>query len=247
MDHGRFSNTKMWLLAKAPKHTHTKSTMGILKKIIGTLTSLYITLHSSGAMSLSSKVHSKERIQWQVRPAKPEDSIAVNKLLLSSYSELLPSDYSEDILKEAIPKMTTASEELLTCRTWYVVEHPEAKHIVGCGGWTKRKPGNDPEASTGRNPPHLRHFGTDPKQIRRGIGRAIWDQIQKDLKADPELSEGTELEVFSTLTAESFYASLGFITVEHTTVALSGNCMFPCILMRRPALDAVEMGAEILE
>lgn len=41
------------------------------------------------------------------------------------------------------------------------------------------------------------------------------------------------MEVFSTLTAEPFYAALGFQKIKDMTIPLQKDCIFPCILMRR--------------
>ncbi len=43
-----------------------------------------------------------------------------------------------------------------------------------------------------------------------------------------------DMEVLSTLSAQSFYESLGFVKVKEMVVPLSDKCPFPCILLRRP-------------
>ena len=150
--------------------------------------------------------------------------------MLDSYKNLLAADYESDFLKIALPLITKGSEELLTCGTWYVTEHPDDGSLTGCGGWTFRQPA---KTSGGKAVPHLRHFGTRSDMARKGIGKAIWNKSWSDIVSMSEDGPNTTLEVFSTLTAEPFYASCGFEKVKDLELPLSDECNFPCILMRR--------------
>jgi Acetyltransferase (GNAT) domain len=116
----------------------------------------------------------------------------------------------------------------LTCGTWYVVEDPRDGSLTGCGGWTFRNP-----AKEGQSVPNLRHFATRADMARKGVGSAIWDRSWQDItKLTPD-GANTTLDVYSTLTAEPFYSSVGFQKVEELTVHIADGCDFPCILMRR--------------
>lgn len=172
----------------------------------------------------------QERIDWKVRPATLKDKEAVDKLLLDSYKNLLANDYEAEFLTVALPLITKGSEELLTCGTWYVTEDPKDGSLTGCGGWTFRQPA---KTSGGKAVPHLRHFGTRSDMARKGIGKAIWQRSWEDITGMSEDGSKTTLEVFSTLTAEPFYASCGFEKVKELNLPLSDECNFPCILMRR--------------
>ena len=173
---------------------------------------------------------SKERIDWMVRPATLADQAAVNDLLMNSYANLLANDYEPDFLQIALPLITKGQEELLTCGTWYVVEDPRDGSLTGCGGWTFRNPTNGGE---GQKVPHLRHFATRSDMARKGIGKAIWNQSWEDITKLSADGAGTTLEVFSTITAAPFYASVGFEKVKELSLPLTEDCNFPCILMRR--------------
>jgi GNAT superfamily N-acetyltransferase len=226
---------------------------------------LFCTLHTTTAVAAldhtKTASSSSRRIQWIVRPATPNDATAATHLLQTCYSQLLPNDYDDpDLLKIALPRLTGVRPELLTCGTWwYLVEHPDQPdELVGCGGWT-------PTSPTGEGIPHLRHFATNPKYLRMGIGRAIWEQCQRDMKHyyhhdkkneedgreqhhgdEQGQKEGrhqlpslpTEMQVYSTLTAKAYYESLGFHTREYMTLAITPDCDFPCILMSLPWADA---------
>lgn len=193
----------------------------------------------SSAMSSSQQQSNSSPIPWIVRPANLQDQDAVNQLLETSYSALLPRDYPPEILTKAIPRITRARPDLLSCGTWYVVEHPITHELVGCGGWTPIAPSNLKTISDlldESQPPHLRHFATHPDWLRQGIGTEIWKRILRDLHSDSRSAKNiTALEVFSTLTAKSFYASLGFEVVKDIEIPLGEDILFPSILMRRPS------------
>jgi GNAT superfamily N-acetyltransferase len=172
----------------------------------------------------------QDRIDWALRPATKEDAARCEKLLMESYSTMLPHDYDRDTLSKALPVFTAPHEDLLTCGTWYVVEHPTTNKIVGVGGWTMLASG-PAAALTEKSCPHLRQFATHPEWTRRGVGNAIWRRILSDVAL--AVGPSTELEVFSSHTAEDFYASLGFVPVKHVDIPISEDCMFTVILMRR--------------
>jgi GNAT superfamily N-acetyltransferase len=183
----------------------------------------------SAATRISKQTMPKvNEIKWIIRPATMEDKEKATKLLRASYENLLANDYEPDILKEALPIIARAQPSLLTSGTWYIVLHPETRDMVGCGGWTPESPMKDQQ---GRHYPHLRHFATHPNWLRRGVARVIWNQIWQDVvnMTGPD----TVLELFSTITAQPFYESLGFEAVESFMIPLTASCQFPSVIMRR--------------
>ena len=188
----------------------------------------------------------KERIAWMVRPATLDDAAAVSDVLSASYSQVMKPDKDPLVLSRALPYLSTARESLLTCGTWYVVQHPTTLKLVGCGGWTAQAPKRTNLAESS-NPleddrelavvvPHLRHFACHPDWIRCGVGQALWDRTWKDLSE--QFGPDTDMEVFSTLTAVPFYSSLGFEPQQPVELPLDGkSVMFPAVLMRRKPND----------
>lgn len=203
-----------------------------------------------------------EMINWIIRPATIDDRDGCAALIQLSYRTLLPRDYSDECLDKCLPLITTPREQLLTCNTWFVVEHPSTRQIVGCGGWTLRSPlantakdtvENEEAATKESNAiekapsrvepdapvPHLRHFATHPGHARMGIASSIWQKIHSEISKQ-FIDEGKPfpaMEVFSTLTAEGFYASCGFEVISRFDMTLGKDAVFPVILMRRsPAL-----------
>lgn len=169
----------------------------------------------------------KEKIQWIIRPTTSEDADAIDALLKICYETLLPKDYEADLLEKSLPLITRARPELLTCGTWYLVEHPKDGAIVGCGGWGQSPTDN----KTHQSVPHLRHFATHPQYVRQGVGKVIWNRIRDDISS--ELGPDADLEVYSTFTAEPFYSSLGFEAVETVHLPIHPDFSFPSVLMRR--------------
>lgn len=131
--------------------------------------------------------------------------------------------YEESILRAALPVMTVAQPALLESGSYYVAE-TAAHDIVGCGGWTRERPGSG-ETSAGVG--HVRHFGVHPAWTRQGIGRAIYRRCREDAAA----AGVTKLECFSTINGESFYASLGFERVGEILVDMPNGIEFPGIHM----------------
>lgn len=198
----------------------------------------------------------KEIVNWIIRPATVDDREGCAELIRLSYRTLLPNDYSDECLEKCLPLITTPREQLLTCNTWFVVEHPSTQQIVGCGGWTLRSPLANAAKNTEENKktanstiteeppscidpeapvPHLRHFATHPDYSRMGIASTIWKKIHSEISKQ-FLDEGKpfpEMEVFSTLTAEGFYASCGFEAVSRFDMTLAKDAVFPVVLMRR--------------
>mmetsp|Transcript_20387 Transcript_20387/g.36986 ORF Transcript_20387/g.36986 Transcript_20387/m.36986 type:complete len:177 (+) Transcript_20387:258-788(+) len=167
----------------------------------------------------------KEKIEWVVRPTTTNDACEIDALLKKCYETLLPKDYDADLLTRSLPLLTKARPELLTCGTWYLVEDPESGAIVGCGGWS-----HSPTDKTHRLP-HLRHFATHPNFLRKGIAKALWNRIRDSIVS--EMGPDTDLEVYSTFTAEPFYTSLGFEPVETVYLPIHPDFTFPSKLMRR--------------
>lgn len=154
-----------------------------------------------------------------IRPATPDDTPAVDALLQRTYPRLLKADYAPSVLVAAIPAMTRARPELMACGTYFLA--CEGETVLGAGGWTARAN----RAGWG----DIRHVVTDDRHLRRGVGRALMQHSFETARA----AGITHLECWATLTAESFYAAVGFVRIEPMTVTLQGAIDFPAIRMER--------------
>lgn len=164
-------------------------------------------------------------MDYETRVAQPADAAAVGELLELSYRALMASAYAAESLAPALGLITRANPALLSSGTYYVAQTP-AGLLVGCGGWTRERPG------TGLVEPHvghLRHFATHPEWIRRGVGRAIYRLCEVGAR-----SAGVKaLECYSTLNGEQFYATLGFARVREIDAELRAGVTLRSVLMRR--------------
>ena len=159
----------------------------------------------------------------RVRLARLQDAKAVGALLQASYPLLMRKHYKPDLLSAALPALTTASPELLRSGTYYVAETRDHV-IIGCGGWTRERPGHgDVEAGLG----HIRHFATHPGWLGRAVGRSIYGVCERQAR-----SMGVNrFECYSSLNAEGFYARLGFESVRRVDLPLAPQLSLPSVVM----------------
>ncbi|OXT01790.1 hypothetical protein B7H23_02210 [Notoacmeibacter marinus] len=159
-----------------------------------------------------------------IEVAGVEDRDALESLIGRCYAEVYPGWYEPDILENALPAMLRIDTRLLESGRYF--KALSDGRIVGCGGWSHATPGTgDRVAATG----HVRHFATEPGQMRTGVGSAILARCVEDA-----MEAGmTRLQCFSSLPAEAFYERHGFDRVQEVTVMLGESTPFPAILMQR--------------
>lgn len=159
-------------------------------------------------------------MSFSIRPSTAEDFSGVEALLRASYPALMAGVYDE----AAISIMSRANPTLLSCGTYYVAVADET--IVGCGGWTRQRPGtsiSEPGVA------HVRHFGTHPEWVRRGIGRAILERSENEAR-----NAGIKtLECNASLNGEPFYAALGFERIGTRDVRLGSTLTIVAVDMRK--------------
>ncbi len=161
---------------------------------------------------------------FEIRATTKSDISAVDALLARSYPILLKPDYLPSVLVTALPLISKAQPGLVTCGTYFGVFDGDA--LVGAGGWTRAAPGGARRASTLG---HIRHVVTDHTRVRSGIGRALMEHIVQDAKA----TGVTQMACQSTLTAEPYYAAMGFMRLRPISVPLRPGIEFPAIAMQR--------------
>lgn len=164
-------------------------------------------------------------MSFQVRASTEADSDTVTALLQKSYAVLLKHAYDADTLDAALPLITKAQPDLLVCGSYYVAEDDTGR-IIGAGGWTKHSPTGQGETPDNGN---IRHFGTDPAQTGKGIGRALMSRCISDALAAGVI----EFNCYSTLNSKAFYRACGFRSVEPFPITLPGGVVFPSVRMTR--------------
>lgn len=162
---------------------------------------------------------------FTLRVATPGDEASVNDLLEASYPELMSASYDAAVLADALPLFTKANPSLLSAGTYYLAE--SAEHgVVGCGGWTRERPGTGGIAS---GLGHIRHFGTHASWTGRGVGRSIYALCEKEAS----FAGIQRFECYSSLNGQGFYAAMGFSPIREIEVNLSPSVAIPGILMAR--------------
>ena len=163
--------------------------------------------------------------KYSVRVATTNDAASVTALLQASYPKLMQSAYDTNVLAPALELMTKAQTTLLVSGTYYVAESQKGQ-MVGCGGWTRERPG---DGIVKEGVGHIRHFGTHPEWTKCGIGRAIYSRCETDGR-----NAGlTRFECYSSLNAESFYSAIGFEHVRRVDIEMVSNVVLPSVFMQR--------------
>lgn len=165
----------------------------------------------------------------RIRVAEKADIAPLDALLARSYPRLLAADYPPSVLVTAIPRIAQAQPALVTCGTYFVAF--QGPTLVGGGGWTQQVPGGAGPARARVG--HIRHFATDVKATRSGVGRALMDRVL----ATARRSGIQQMECMSTRTAVPFYQNAGFALGEEVDIPLSPGITFPALRMSR-RLDA---------
>jgi GNAT superfamily N-acetyltransferase len=158
-------------------------------------------------------------------PACLSDAASISAMMQRSYGQLLAKDYDDSVLECALPMMTSAQPDLLTAGTYFVVRNAK-REVVGAGGWTDLSPTRGLGAF---GEGHVRHVAVDPAALGQGVGRALMEEVFLSAQ-----SFGiTSLRCNSTLTAEPFYAALGFERLHDIDVTFAPDVHFPAVEMRK--------------
>ncbi len=163
--------------------------------------------------------------EFVVRVAAPRDDAPIGELLSVSYPELMASSYDQAVLAATLPFMTRAIPALLSSGTFYLAEGKD-RRVVGCGGWTRERPGSGEIAP---DLAHIRHFATHPDWARHGVGRALYETCTEAARRVGV----RRLECYASLNAEGFYAALGFASVRRIELPIGPGLKFPSVLMER--------------
>lgn len=154
-----------------------------------------------------------------IRTAGPSDLAAVDALLARAYPRLLAAHYAPSIRVLAIPHLARAQPSLLASGRYYLAVDG-AGQVLGAGGWSP---------SRRRERGEIRHFVTDDRHVRRGIGRGIMERIFAETVA----AGIGRLDCLATRMAVPFYAALGFVEIGPVSIHLGPGIDFPAVRMQR--------------
>jgi GNAT superfamily N-acetyltransferase len=173
---------------------------------------------------------------WAPRLAREDDIPALEELIPVSVRKLQAKYYSPAQMEAALGSIFGVDRQLIRDRTYFVVER--GPHLVGCGGWSKRRSlygGDrgraepdcelDPKSDAAR----VRAFFVHPAWARNGIGRSIMMACEREILA----AGFGQVDIVATLAGEPLYASFGYAVVERYEIAMTGGLALPVVRMTR--------------
>ncbi len=177
-------------------------------------------------------------MNYSIRKATIEDQTEIEKLIAESVRGLSREDYDERQIELSIQTVFGVDTELIADETYFVIES-DAKEIVGCGGWSKRKTlygasvYSQSRNSNLLNPKidaaKIRAFFIHPNFARKGIGKAILEKCESEAKAHGF----TSAEMMATLPGVKLYAVCGYEGDEEVKVPVGENVDIICVKMRK--------------
>ena len=167
--------------------------------------------------------------------ASTEHVPAVRELIDVSVRALSRDYYTPQQIESALRYVFGVDTQLLTDRTYYVIENEG--RLVAAGGWSHRrtlfggdqhKSAEDPELDPSCEPARIRAFFVHPAWARRGLARRLFDECVTAARAHGF----TALELGATLPGRPLYLALGFAPVESLEVRMPDGVQLPVIRMR---------------
>jgi len=176
-----------------------------------------------------------------IRNATSEDIPALNCLIDASVRSLQVNDYSASQIEAALREVYGVDSQLVSDQTYFVVEIntlDNARTVVACGGWSKRKTLYGGDNCLGRedslldprtDAAKIRAFFVHPSWVRRGIGTILLDACETAATT----AGFTKFEMGATLSGVAFYAAKGYSMNERSHVPLSTGETLPIVRMSK--------------
>ena len=178
----------------------------------------------------------------RLRKAVGADVARLQEVIEASVRGLHAADYSPGQIEGALKSVYGVDSQLIADGTYFVAEIAEPStgqvHIVGCGGWSKRKTlyGGDQYAKREdslldplRDAAKIRAFFVHPNWARQGIGTMILEACEK---AATEAGF-SRFEMGATLSGVPFYRARGYIEVGNQAAQLSNGEVLPIVKMAK--------------
>jgi GNAT superfamily N-acetyltransferase len=156
-------------------------------------------------------------MQYQLRTATHADRPALGILIARSARDLGAGDYRSEQIEGALQGAFGVDTQLIDDGTYFVAESDG--HLVGCGGWSRRRTLFGGDSHSQRNAGELdprtdaariRAFFIDPDCARQGIGRALLERCE----AEARERGFTRFELMGTLPGVRLYQALGYLSGE---------------------------------
>ncbi len=171
-----------------------------------------------------------------IRKATMEERDPMQELIADSARHLSRAHYNDEQIETAIVTVFGVDTDLIEDGTYFVVEIDG--HLVGCGGWSKRKTlfGGDQYSSRdagyldpASEPAKIRAFFIHPDHARKGIARALLNHCETEARAEGFRA----LELMATLPGIEFYKSCGFTETGNFDLQLTEAVKLELVPMRK--------------
>lgn len=171
-----------------------------------------------------------------LRLARNDDISVLEELIPLSVRSLQAPFYTPAQIEGALGPVFGVDRQLINDGTYFIAE--QNGHVVGCGGWSKRKSlfGGDQgraEADALLNPQHdparVRAFFVHPAYARRGIGRMILAACETAVLN----AQFQTVELVATLAGEPLYRCFAYTEVERYEISLPNGLRLPVVRMAK--------------
>ena len=174
---------------------------------------------------------------YRIRVATLADEPQLHPLIARSIRALGADDYSQAQIEAALTGAFGVDTALIRDGTYFVALDSE-DHIVGCGGWSRRRTlfGSDARAERddswldpATDAAKIRAFFIDPMHARRGLGRSLLDRCEQEIAR----AGFARCEMMATLPGQRLYARYGYesgASIEHP---LPGGLTITFVPMRK--------------
>ncbi len=172
-----------------------------------------------------------------IRLATLGDIPALQRMIPESVRVLGGNYYSPRQIESALIYIFGVDSQLILDGTYFVAESGE--HLVGCGGWSKRrtmfggdqsKSGNSDELlEPAKDPARIRAFFVHPQWSRKGIGSRI---VRACEEAGREAGF-TSVELVATLPGEPLYLAMGYRVMRRLEIPMPDGERLPAAHMEK--------------
>jgi GNAT superfamily N-acetyltransferase len=175
-------------------------------------------------------------VSYSLRAAVLSDAPLLERLIAESARGLASGDYTSAQLEASIGKSWAVDTQLIEDGTYFVVETDQ--HIVGCGGWSRRRTLFGGDLQAGRDSAlldpaldaaRIRAFFVHPNWTRRGIGRSLLVHCESEARRH---GFGAA-ELMATLPGERLYRALGYVVTARVQHPLTEALTIEIVSMRK--------------
>jgi GNAT superfamily N-acetyltransferase len=181
-----------------------------------------------------------QELKITLRPATEADIPALHRLIELSVRVLQRNDYTPEQLDAALGTVLGLDTQLVADRTYLIAEAHAAcaRHLAGCGGWSKRKTLFGSDHADVREPELLdpktdaakiRAFFIHPDFARRGIGSKILEACESAARA----AGFSRFEMGATLTGVPLYLARGYKVLERIEVPMRNGLTLGVVRMTK--------------